>query len=103
VTVPARATNRLERAVPARPPRRRPAVASRDAVRERRRRELHFRRRRRDLLQDGVLGLLLAIVLLSVTAGLGVLALIEIIVAVTALGAMLIPRGYRRWRSRARR
>jgi Flp pilus assembly protein TadB len=100
VSVPARATNRLEQREPAR---QRRVAAGRDAARERRRRQLHFRRRRRDLLEDAVLGLLLAIMLLSVTAGLGVLALIEIVAAVIALGVIVVPRGYRRWRSRARR
>jgi hypothetical protein len=43
---------------------------------ERRRRERHFQRRRRDLLEDTALALLITVVLISITAGLGVLTLI---------------------------
>jgi hypothetical protein len=46
------------------------------AAAERRRRQQHFRLRRRDLLVDAVLGLVLAILLLSETAGLGILAVL---------------------------
>ncbi|HEY2259835.1 MAG TPA: hypothetical protein VGH45_08980 [Solirubrobacteraceae bacterium] len=62
------------------------------AARERRRRCRHFARRRRDLVEDAVLGLLLAAVLLSVTGGLGVLALIELLVVSTVLGVGVVRR-----------
>jgi predicted anti-sigma-YlaC factor YlaD len=59
---------------------------------ERRRRQRHFARRRRDLLEDTALALLVTVVLLTVTAGLGVIALLEIPMAVTLLATILIPR-----------
>jgi hypothetical protein len=81
----------LSGASPAAP---RPRVSS-----ERRRRERHFRRRRRDLLEDAVLGLVLAVVLISVTAGLGVLALLVFAIA-AVLGAGVVVRRVRRVRAR---
>lgn len=64
---------------------------------ERRRRERHFRRRRRDLLEDAVLGFVLAIVLIGVTAGLGVLALV-VVPAGLALIVWVVVVRVRRWR-----
>jgi hypothetical protein len=52
---------------------------------ERRRRERHYRLRRRDLLQDTVIAVLLAVVMLTSTAGLGVVAIL-----LFATGAALI-------------
>lgn len=60
-------------------------VITRDRRAEARRRQRHFRRRRRDLVTDATLGLLLAIVLISVTAGLGILLLL-----VMPLGGALV-------------
>jgi hypothetical protein len=65
----------------------------RTAVSERRRRERHFRRRRRDLLEDTGMALLLAIILVSVTAGLGVLALLELPVVALLIGTSVAGRG----------
>jgi hypothetical protein len=55
---------------------------------ERRRREQHYRLRRRDLLEDLGAGLLVTILLLMLTAGLGVLALLDL-----ALLALLVASG----------
>jgi hypothetical protein len=44
---------------------------------ERRRRERHYRLRRRDLLEDVGAALIMTILLLMLTAGLGVLALLD--------------------------
>jgi hypothetical protein len=63
---------------------------------EQRRRERHFRRRRRDLLEDTTVALLAAIVLLTVTAGLGVLALLEVPLAAILIGSMIVERRLRR-------
>ena len=98
----ARAANQLERRVPAHARRSGADPARRDAARQRRHRERHFRRRRRDLLQDAVLGVLLAIVMLSLIAGLGVMALIEVVAGATVLGTAVLARVLARWRSRAR-
>jgi hypothetical protein len=67
---------------------------------ERRRRERHYRLRRRDLLEDVGAGLLLTVLLLMLTAGLGVLALLDV-----ALVALLVASGVfeRRGRRQARR
>jgi hypothetical protein len=60
-----------------------PARGSR--ARERRRRERHYRLRRRDLLQDTLIAVALAVVMLTTTAGLGVVAIL-----VFATGGALI-------------
>jgi hypothetical protein len=67
---------------------------------ERRRRERHYRLRRRDLLEDVGAGLLVTVLLLMLTAGLGVLALLDL-----ALLGVLVASGLieRRRRRRARR
>jgi Flp pilus assembly protein TadB len=75
-------------------PARRPARARANA--ERRRRQRHFARRRRDLLEDTALALLLTVVLLTVTAGLGVIALLEIPMAIVLIASIVIPRVRRR-------
>lgn len=64
---------------------------------ERRRRQRHFARRRRDLLEDAALALVLTLILISLTAGLGVIALIEGPLATGLLASVLVPR----WRRRA--
>jgi hypothetical protein len=64
---------------------------------ERRRRTSHFRRRRRDLLADAALAIVLMVLALILTPGLGVLAIIEILVALALIGTML---GERRIRKR---
>jgi hypothetical protein len=68
---------------------------------ERRRRARHFRLRRRDLLEDVAGGALLAIVLLALTSGLGVLALLEVPLAgiLVAAGVITRRRGRRARRS----
>ncbi|HEY8626158.1 MAG TPA: hypothetical protein VIL82_09130 [Solirubrobacteraceae bacterium] len=67
---------------------------------ERRRRERHFRRRRRDLLEDTGLALLLTIALVTVTAGLGVLALIEVPVTTALIAWLLAERAIKKRRGR---
>jgi hypothetical protein len=69
-----------------------PARRQTRASAERRRRQRHFARRRRDLLEDTALALLVTVVLLTVTAGLGVIALLEIPMAITLFATILIPR-----------
>jgi hypothetical protein len=75
-------------AQPARRPDPQRSSASRDRPRraspaalERRRRERHLRRRRRDLLEDLAAALVLTTVALVFTAGLGVIALLDIALA----------------------
>ena len=64
---------------------------------ERRRRARHFRLRRRDLLGDLAAGALLAIALLALTSGLGVLALLEVaLVAILVAGGVIARRRARR-------
>jgi hypothetical protein len=74
--------------VPGRPAPDRPRARTAEA----RRRERHFRRRRRDLLADAALGLLLAIVLLSATAGLGVLLLLVMPLAAGLVALSIVER-----------
>jgi hypothetical protein len=69
-----------------------PAQASRRPSPERRRRERHFRRRRRDLIEDVAIAFSLTIVLLSVTAGLGVLALLELPIAGLVAASIIVER-----------
>jgi Flp pilus assembly protein TadB len=63
------------------------------ATLERRKRERHLRRRRRDLLEDFALALLLMTVVLMFTAGLGVIALLDIVLIAVLTGSYLL----RRW------
>lgn len=59
---------------------------------QRRRRQRHFARRRRDLLQDAGAALVIAVFLISATAGLGVLALLEIPLAGALIASLLAER-----------
>ncbi len=86
-----------------------PAAGSRNAghVRraatiERRRRQRHFARRRRDLLEDCVVAAVLAILIFSVTAGLGVVALMAIPLGAALIGSFVAERVIRRRRLRGR-
>jgi hypothetical protein len=64
---------------------------------QRRRRERHFRLRRRDLLFDTIAGAALSVLLISLTAGLGVLALIVVPAGAILLATRLAGRsGHRR-------
>jgi hypothetical protein len=81
----------------------RAAATPRSRTAERRRRERHFRRRRRDLVEDLGLGLLLAIVIISVTAGLGVVAMLEIPLGAAVIGSIVAERVRRRRRPRPAR
>lgn len=69
---------------------------------ERRRRELHLRRLRRDLLEDFGIAIVLMILVLVITAGLGVVALLEIPVAGAVVASYVLERR-RRVKRRARR
>jgi hypothetical protein len=80
-----------------RPASARPLTVDRAAMLERRRRISHFRRRRRDLLGDAALAIVLMVLALILTPGLGVLAIIEIPVALALIGTIL---GERRIRKR---
>jgi hypothetical protein len=66
---------------------------------ERRRRERHFARRRRDLLEDTGLALIFTLILISVTAGLGVVVLLEIPLGTALVASVIIPRVRRRRQS----
>jgi hypothetical protein len=70
-------------------------AGARSVATERRRRERHFRRRRRDLLEDTAMALLATIVLISLTAGLGVLALLEIPIAGGLIASVIVERKLR--------
>ncbi len=97
-------SRRLEhRESPRRPRQTTPRPQPDVSARERRRRERHFRRRRRDLLEDSGIALALVVGLVSVTAGLGVLALIEVPLAVGLIVSMLAERAVRRRRAPDRR
>jgi hypothetical protein len=71
-----------------------PARATRPAhiSSERRRRARHYALRRRDLALDAVAGLLATIVLISLTAGLGVLLLLIIPLAVGLVVSAVLER-----------
>src|ERR1700689_4843390 len=62
---------------------------------ERRRREQHWRRLRRDLLEDGVMAVALAVLVITVTAGLGVVALLAVPATGVVLGSFVVQRGRR--------
>jgi hypothetical protein len=68
---------------------------------ERRRRVMHFRRRRRDLLEDCVAGLVLMIFAIVLTPGLGMLALLEIPVGLAVIGSVVAERRIRKRRAEA--
>ncbi|MDQ6778357.1 MAG: hypothetical protein M3071_19535 [Actinomycetota bacterium] len=65
---------------------------------ERRRRVMHFRRRRRDLLEDCGVALVLMIFAIILTPGLGMLALLEIPVALAVIGSVVAERRIRQRR-----
>jgi hypothetical protein len=79
------------------------ASSSRAAATERRARERHLRRRRRDLLEDAAVALVVTIFALIVSAGLGVIALLEVPVGAIVLASLLIERRRRGRRARAAR
>jgi Flp pilus assembly protein TadB len=66
---------------------------------ERRRRERHFARRRRDLLEDVGVAFVLTLILITATAGLGVIALLELPLSAALVASVLIPRVRRRRRA----
>ncbi len=68
---------------------------------ERRQRELRFRRRRLDLLQDVGLAVLATIVLITLTAGLGVLLLLVLAAGGVRAASVVVPRVLR-WRRERR-
>jgi predicted lipid-binding transport protein (Tim44 family) len=63
---------------------------------QRRQRQRHFARRRRDLLEDLGFGLILTVLLGIFTAGLGVIALLEIPLGLALVASVLVPRARRR-------
>ncbi len=75
-----------------------PRIAQRRS--ERRRRELRFRRRRLDLLQDLGLAVVATIVLITLTAGLGVLLLLVIAAGGVRVASVVVPRALRRRRAK---
>jgi hypothetical protein len=68
---------------------------------ERRRRVVHFRRRRRDLLEDCGAALVLMIFAIILTPGLGMLALLEIPVGLAVIGSVVWERRRRKRRLEA--
>jgi hypothetical protein len=70
---------------------------------ERRRREQHLRRRRRDLLEDVGIAIVLMIVALIWAAGLAVIALIEIPIGAAVIGSLVLERRRRKQRRDRRR
>ncbi|MDQ6807667.1 MAG: hypothetical protein M3065_22575 [Actinomycetota bacterium] len=85
------------------PPRAWEEEAQRAARIERRRRVVHFRRRRRDLLEDCGAALVLMIFAIILTPGLGMLALLEIPVALAVIGSVIAERRFRKRRREAGR
>jgi hypothetical protein len=59
---------------------------------EHRRRSKHFARRRRDLLEDAAAALLITLLAITLTAGLGVIALIEIPLSLVLVVSHLLGR-----------
>ena len=66
------------------------------AALERRRQQRLLARRRRDLLEDGVAAIVLTIVAIALTAGLGVIALIEVPVVLALVISYVRDRSRRR-------
>jgi hypothetical protein len=60
----------------------------------RRQRARHIRRRRRDLVFDGMVAVGLTAVLITVTPGLGVVAIVDVIIAVALLGSVIVERRF---------
>jgi hypothetical protein len=69
---------------------------------EHRRRQRHFARRRRDLIEDGVVALVASFALIVLTAGLGVLALFMVLLMTVIVGSVIAPRVIRRRVARPR-
>ncbi len=82
-----------------RPAQSRPAQSRPAADRTRRRRVQHVRRLRRDLLEDVGLGLVLTLVALILSAGLGMLAILELPVLAAVAGSFVAERVIRRRRA----
>jgi hypothetical protein len=80
-----------------------PSPARRRVSPERRRRERHYRLRRRDLWIDAGLAVALTIALISITAGLGVLALLELPIAGALIASLVAERVVGRRRGQVRR
>ena len=78
-----------------RPPIPKPEEPSRAAL-ERRRRQRLLARRRRDLLEDCVAAIVLTIVAITLTAGLGVIALMEVPVVLALVVSYVRDRRRRR-------
>ncbi len=83
------------RRVPYRPPIPKQEEPSQAAL-ERRRRQRLLARRRRDLLEDAVAAIVLTIVAITLTAGLGVIALIEVPVVLALVVSYVRDRRRRR-------
>jgi Flp pilus assembly protein TadB len=83
------------RRIPHQPPTPKPEQPSRAALQRRRQQRL-LARRRRDLLEDVVAAIVLTIVAITLTAGLGVIALIEVPVVLALVISYLRDRRRRR-------
>jgi hypothetical protein len=70
---------------------------------DRRRRRQHYRRRRRDLLQDVLTAIVLMILALSLTPGLGMIAIFEAAVGLTLVVSVVVKRRLRKRPPAARR
>jgi hypothetical protein len=69
---------------------------------QRRRRRQHIQRLRRDLLEDFGLGFVLALLALTMTAGLGVIAILELPLLAVVAGSFVVERRRRRRRAACR-
>jgi hypothetical protein len=78
-----------------------PHQPSRTAL-ERRRRSQHFARLRRDVLEDTAVALLVTLLTIAFTSGLGVIALIELPLVLALIISYLLERRTRRRRGRPR-
>jgi Flp pilus assembly protein TadB len=83
------------RRIPYQPPTPKPRQQSQSALERRRQRRL-LARRRRDLLEDAVAAIVLTIVAVTLTAGLGVIALIEVPVVLALVISYVRDRRRRR-------
>lgn len=92
----ARARPAAEPSSPLRPSRASRASRRPKSTADRRRRERHYRLRRRDLIQDLGAGLLGAVLLFMLTAGLGVLALIDFALVGLLIASRMIGRRHQR-------
>ena len=57
---------------------------------QRRQRTRHLRRRRRDLLFDGIVAVVLTVALMIAAPGLGVVAIVDVAIAVALLGSVIV-------------